>query len=271
VWGEALLFPGAYDLGGGGGVRPRHVRHEIGNGHVGFVANRGNDRHRHPRDRASHRFLVECPKILERAAATTDDDHVDARDACDLPEAARNLRSGILALDPRRADHEVHVRIATPQYLDDVANRGAVERRDDPDLARQRRQRPLPGGIEQPFLLQAFLELVERELPRAEAVRLEVLADELVFAFRLVHRELAARNDTKTVAGLELQIAQRRPEHEPAQLRRRVLQWEVQMAGVPDVAVRQLALDPDLEELFFEEIAHANGQLGDGEDPTRTG
>ena len=42
------------------------------------------------------------------------------------------------------------------------------------------------------------------------------------------------------------------------------------MPGVPDLAVRQLALDPDLEELLFEQIAHANGQLGDGEDMTGT-
>ena len=45
----------------------------------------------------------------------------------------------------------------------------------------------LRGSVDQPFLLQEFLELVERELPRAETVRLEVLADELVFAFRLIH------------------------------------------------------------------------------------
>jgi hypothetical protein len=233
------------------------------------VAHRGDDRHRHPRDRARHRFLVERPEIFERAAAAADDDHVDTRHARDLAKASRNLRSGILALDPRRADDEVQVRIATPQHFDDVADRGAVERGDDPDLARQCWQRPLSGGVEQPFLLQAFLELIERELPRAETVRLEVLADELVFAFRFVHRELAARDHAQTVGGLELQIAQRRPEHEPAQLRRGVFEREVQMPGVPDLAVRQLALDPDLDEPLFEQIAHADGQLGDGEDVTR--
>ena len=33
---------------------------------------------------------------------------------------------------------------------------------------------------------------------------------------------------------------------------------------VPDFAIRELAFDPDLEELLLEQIAHANGQLGDG-------
>ena len=45
-----------------------------------------------------------------------------------------------------------------------------------------------------------------------------------------------------------------------------VLQREVEMAGVPDAAVRELALDPHFEELGFEQIADANGELGDGED-----
>src|SRR5262249_15541331 len=47
-------------------------------------------------------------------------------------------------------------------------------------------------------------------------------------------------------------------------LRRAILQREVQMSRVPDTAVRELALDPDLEERLFEEIANANGQFGDG-------
>ena len=42
-----------------------------------------------------------------------------------------------------------------------------------------------------------------------------------------------------------------------------ILQREVEVAGVPEAAVRELALDPDLEELGFEQIADADGQLGD--------
>ena len=97
-------------------------------------------------------------------------------------------------------------------------------------------------------------------------MRFEVLADQLIFAFRLVHRDLAARDHTQPVRGLELQIPQRRSKHEPAELRGRVFEREVQMAGIPDPAVRQLAFHPDFEEFVFEEVANPDRQRGDAED-----
>src|SRR5262249_22040664 len=109
----------------------------------------------------------------------------------------------------------------------------------------------------------------ERELQRAEAVRLEVFADELILAFRLVHRDATARDDAQAVGRLELQIAQCGPEDDAADLRRAVLQREIEMSGVPDPAVRQLAFDPDFEEFLFEEIADADRQLGDREHAPR--
>ena len=75
-------------------------------------------------------------------------------------------------------------------------------------------QRPLARRVEQPFRLQPLLQLIERELQRAEAVRLEMLADELVLALRLVHRDAPARDDAQAVGRLELQVAQRGPEHD---------------------------------------------------------
>ena len=68
----------------------------------------------------------------------------------------------------------------------------------------------LRAASNRPFRLQAPLELIERELQRAEAVRLHVLADELVLALRLVHAQAAARDDVQAVLGLELQRRARR-------------------------------------------------------------
>ena len=68
-------------------------------------------------------------------------------------------------------------------------NRRAVERRDDADLAGQGGQRPLARRVEESFRVQPLLQLIERELQRAEAVRLQVLADDLVFPLR-VRRQL---------------------------------------------------------------------------------
>ena len=178
--------------------------------------------------------------------------------------AARDLERRALALHARGADDEVRVRVAPAEHLDDVADRGAVERRDDADLARQGGQRPFARRVEQPFVLQALLQLIEGELQRAEPVRLQVLADELILALGLVDRHASARDDAQAVGRLELQIAQRGSENDRPDLRGAVLQREIQMSRVPHAAVRELAFDPDLEELGFEQIAHANRQLGDG-------
>ena len=70
----------------------------------------------------------------------------------------------------------------------------------------------------------------------------------------------------EAVGRLELQISERGPENDGAHLGGGVLQREIEMAGIPDAAVGQLALDPHLDEFGFEQIADANGELGDGED-----
>ncbi len=67
--------------------------------------------------------------------------------------------------------------------------------------------------------------------------------DELILALDLVHAQSAAGDDVHAVLGSELQLAGRRPEHDRAELREVVLQREVQMAGTPVAAVRDLALD----------------------------
>ena len=101
----------------------------------------------------------------------------------------------------------MRVGIAAAQHLDDVAHGRAVERRDDADLARQRRQRALAALVEQPFACEPLLELIERELQRAEALGLEVLADDLILALRVVDADAAARDDAQSVLRLEAQIA----------------------------------------------------------------
>src|SRR5262249_23115811 len=148
-------------------------------------------------------------------------------------------------------------------------NRRALERRDDANLAGQRRQRPLARRVEKAFALQAFLELIEGKLQRAEPVRLEVLAHELVLALGLVHRDAAPCDDAKTVGRLELQIPERGSKDHGSYLRRAVLQREVEVPGVPDAAVRELAFDPDLRELLLEQVPDLNRELGDREDATR--
>src|SRR5436309_22283 len=83
----------------------------------------GNHRHRRRRDRARDDLLVERPEVFDRSAAAADDHDVDARDPADRTKRARNLAGGPVSLHTRRTDYQVGVRVAAPQYLDDVANR----------------------------------------------------------------------------------------------------------------------------------------------------
>ena len=97
-----------------------------------------------------------------------------------------------------------------------------------------------------------------------------MLADQLVFALRFIHRDASARDHPQAVGRFEFQVSERRAEDYGAHLSGGILQREVHLAGVPDVAIGELALDPDFDEFGLEQIADANGELGDGEDTAGT-
>src|SRR5207249_2198239 len=199
-------------------------------------------------------------------APADDDDDVHAAHPGNRAESARDLVRRALALDARRPDDHVRVGVAPPEHLQNVPERRAFERRHDADLARQRWQRPLACTIEQAFGVELLLQLIEGELQRAQPLRLEVLADDLVFALGIVNAQPAAGDDVQPVFGLEAQIPDRRPEHDALDLRPAVLQREIHVAGVPHAAVRDLAFDPDVAEAALDRVADFRGQLRHGED-----
>ena len=208
---DELVFRRHDDLG----RRRRRGRPQVGNQvrqrDVHLVADGRDDRHRAGRDRPRHGLLVEGPQVFNRAAAAPDDDDVDAFDAPDVAERPRDVGRRGVALDARRRDDHVRVLVAPAEHLEDVPDRGAVDRRDDADLAGQRGQRPLARRVEEALGLQALLQLVERQLPGAEALGLDVRADDLVLALRLVDAEPAAREDVLPVFELELERARGTP------------------------------------------------------------
>ena len=168
------------------------------------------------------------------------------------------------SLHARRPNHEVGVRVPAPEDLDDVAQRRAVEGRDDSDLARQGGQRPFAGLLEQALRVELLLQLLERELQCAKAVRLDVLALELIFALRLIDAKPPPCDDVEPVLERELEVANRRTEHHATNLRCFILQREVGVARVPDLAVGDLTLDPDVAKSGFEHPADFTRQLADG-------
>ena len=159
------------------------------------------------------------------------------------------------------------IRIAAPQHVDDVAQRRAVERRDDANLAGQGRERPFPRGLEQPFGLEPPLELLEGQLAGTHPVRLQVLADDLVLALRFVDTQPATRDDAEAVLRREAQSARGRSEHHAFQLSAGILEREVQVAGAPALEIRELPVDPHVAVGRLEQFAHRGGQLGHREDP----
>ena len=152
---------------------------------------------------------------------------------------------------------------APREDLDDVADRRAVERGDDADAVGERGKRTLARLLEQAFCLQLLLELLEGQLQRAEAMGLQVVAEELILALGLVDREPAARDDVLAILGLERQVAHRRSVHHRPDLRAPVLEREVEMPGVPPLAVRDLAFDPEIAEARFEHRADRRRELRD--------
>ena len=158
-------------------------------------------------------------------------------------------------------------RLVTTRH--DVADRRALERGHDADGARQQRQRTLARRGEQPFGLEPALQLLEGELERAEPARLEVLTDDLHLAARLVDLELAAGDDVLAVGGLEAEQPQVAAEHHRLDLRGVVLEREVEMPRGGRPGVRDLALEPDLEELLLQAARDGRGQLADRVDGPR--
>jgi hypothetical protein len=94
-----------------------------------------------------------------------------------------------------------------------------------------------------------------------------MIADDLVLALRVVDADATPRHDAEAVLRLEAKQAQGRAEHHAFDLRVGILEREVHVPGVPHPAVRELALDPHLEELLLEQRADPAGQLRDSEDP----
>ena len=265
-----LVLPRHHHLGRRRRRRRPHVGHEVCNRHVRFVSDRRNGGHGAPGNRPRRDFLVERPEIFNRAAPASDDDHVDARNLADGRHRAGDIERGAFALHAGRTNHDVRVRVAAPQHLDDVAHGRALERRHEADLPRQHGQPALAPLVEQSFGSQTLLQLVERQLQCAEPFGLETLADELVFALRVVNADPSARDDAHAVVRLEAQRAHVGPEHHAANLRAAILEREIQVARVPETAVRQFALDPHVRESLLELHADSSRQLGDRQDPPRS-
>ena len=151
-------------LGRGRGSGRAQVGHEVRDGVVGLVPDRGDGRNLGGGERPRHPLFVEGPEVLEAAAAAGDDDHVEALQPVEGPDALDDLGRGLLALHARGVDEDLQVRVAPRDDAHDVLDDRARGRGHDADAAGQLRQRPLAGPVEEALLLEFLLQLLERLL-----------------------------------------------------------------------------------------------------------
>src|SRR6266403_2330519 len=159
----------------------------------------------------------------------------------------------------------MHIAETAAQDAHHVANGCAAWRGDQAYTVGEKRQWLFAVRGEEAFGLEAFLELLKRELQGAKADRLDVLNVNLVFAARFIDADGAAHGDVQTVFGAELHGAELILEANALYLRALVFQSAIDVAGLGFVAIGDFASDPDIGKVAGEKVADLGGQLGDRE------
>jgi hypothetical protein len=221
------------------------------------------------RDCAHHRLGVEAPEILERAAAAHEQHEIDVGAARDRSQRGCDLELGAGALHAGGRDQQRRGRRAAPAHLDHVADRGAAGRGDDADAPRMLGQRLLARFVEQALGLEATAQLLERELERTFAARLDLAHDQLQLTARLVDRRLGQQQQLEAVLELERQARGVAAKQRAADLPVRVLEREVVVPGAGDEQVARLAGDPDAADRVLDQRAQPAQQVADAVDAPR--
>ena len=188
------------------------------------------------------------------------------RGAAEVFDAAADLLHRAFALHQRGEEPDVQAGKAARENLDHVGDGGAARRGDDADAARKARQRPLALRREQSLGGQFLLELLEGQLQRAQALRLQHFHQQLVFAAGFVDIDAAARQHGQAVLRLEFPVAVGRAEGHALHLRVAFLEGEVVVAAGGQLEAGDFARHPDVGELGVEHGADGGVQFADGED-----
>ncbi|MCW0466403.1 hypothetical protein NB705_003476 [Xanthomonas sacchari] len=239
---------------------------EIGQGHVGLVADGRHHRGDCRGDGACQVFVVERPQVLERTAAAGQQDRVVAAAGVCLAQQRGDLRRGAVALDQARQDVHLQQRHAPAEHAQHVAHRGAAGRGDDRQAPHEAGQGALALAGEQAFGGEPGLELLERPAQRAFAGFLQMIQHQLVVAARFVQGQAPARQHPQAFARHEPQPLALGLEHRAAHLRARILQGEIEVAGRGAGDVAQFAFHPGQREGALQQVAGQRVELAGAED-----
>ena len=195
-------------LGGVGGRRGPHVGHQVEQRRVGLVTDRGDDRLPGAGDRPHQGLVAEGQQVLDRAASTRHDDHVDLGVAVEAGEGIDHVVRRARALHRGVRRREGDARPAPAGVLHDVALGGGALGRDQTDAARKEGQRLLQlereqalGGQQLTAALQAGQELAEPDHPDLAGDQREGAAVGVVVGLGMDHH--AGALDQRRVEAVE--------------------------------------------------------------------
>ncbi len=167
------------------------------------------------------------------------------------------------SLDRARNQDDLQRRIAPLHDVQDIANRSACRGSDKADAVRKRRDGSLALLGKKALGGEFLFEFFKRSLERANALRFDGQDVELVWAAGFIDGQFAFENHLAA-------ILQRLPagdriiaKNNATDLRKGVLEREINMAGVLRAAIGNLAADPKLGKMLFEQSPDVGRQFTD--------
>ena len=134
-----------------------------------------------------------------------------------------------------------------------ISNGRARFRGDQPDILRMPRDRALALGREKPFGVELLFEPLERLLKRAYSLQLHGQDAQLILTALFVNGERTMEHDLLAI-GEEVAIGQQFPaKQHTSELRVGIFEGEINMPRTLCFDIAQLARNPNLTELFFQQ------------------
>src|SRR5215472_2883215 len=226
--------------------RGPQVSDKVGDGEIGLMANGGDEREFRRSDYACQPFIVESGEVFERAASPRDDYHIYFARLVEVANTRGDFAWGCFPLNLSWIYQQPSRRVSSPQYIQNVVNCRSARRGHNTDTPRQGRNRLLTRLIKQPFDCELRFELLERNLQRASALRLQIFGNKLKLAATLVHSYSPTREDLHAVVWTKSQETRLHSKHNYTKLSLTILQREVKMSRLRRTIVRDLAADPDV-------------------------
>ena len=209
--------------------RGPQVSHVIRDHSICLMSHRRYDRCAAGKYRFRHGLLIESPQILERASASSDNDHIHS----ELIESSDSLTyacRGLLSLDNGRIQYDLKVRIATKGDVDDILYCCAGRRCDDSEPFYIAGHGLFVHLVKHPRFLESSLEFLIPRIQDAGAVLDDPVSVKLIAAASLVNIHFTGYNDLIAFLHAKRKASSAPREHYAGKCARGIFQSEINMA-----------------------------------------